>query len=76
VVKPRRAAPGHVDTAAARNLGLVYAPTAAGLYGLAALFLLGHKINRASHEDTLRRLAAASDLIAEGEPVGTTAEPT
>jgi GPH family glycoside/pentoside/hexuronide:cation symporter len=66
---PARAVPGKIDPAVVRHLGEFYVPTAAGLYGLAVLFLLGYKITRSGHEDTLRKLAAASDLIAEGEPV-------
>jgi len=71
---PARAVPGKVDPLVVRHLGEFYVPTAMGLYGLAVLFLLGYKISRSSHEDTLRKLAAASDLVAEGEPAGSIAE--
>jgi hypothetical protein len=43
-------------------------PTQIVLYGAATLLLLGYGISRASHHDTLRRLAAAADLASEGEP--------
>ena len=71
---PARAVPGAVDPAVVRHLGEFYVPTAIGLYGLAVLFLLGYKITRSGHEDTLRRLAAAADLVAEGEPAGSAGE--
>ncbi len=49
-------------------------PTQAVLYGLAVLFLTGYTITRAGHEESLRKLAAAADLAAEGEPAGSTGQ--
>jgi Na+/melibiose symporter-like transporter len=71
---PQHAQPGQVPAEVIRNLGLVYVPTLATLYALAAFFTLGYKITRASHEESLRKLAAAQNLREEGEPAGTTAK--
>lgn len=65
---PTGVAPGAVDAEVIRNLGLVYIPVQLVLYGVATLLLTGYGITRASHAETLRRLAAAADLVAEGEP--------
>jgi Na+/melibiose symporter-like transporter len=71
---PAHAKPGHVAPEVIRGLGLVYVPTQAVLYGVAVLFLTGYTITRASHEDSLRKLAAAADLAQEGEPPGSASE--
>ncbi|MDB5436083.1 MAG: sugar transporter [Phenylobacterium sp.] len=68
---PQHARPGYVDPQIVRNLGLVYAPTTVLLYGLALLCLTGYRITRQGHEDSLRKLAAAAELVAEGEPAAT-----
>ena len=47
-------------------------PTQIVLYGVATLLLLGYRITRSSHADTLRKLAAAADLATEGEPASST----
>lgn len=65
---PAGAKPGSVAPEIVRNLGLVYVPTQMVLYGVATLLLLGYGISRASHMETLRKLAAAADLAQEGEP--------
>jgi GPH family glycoside/pentoside/hexuronide:cation symporter len=65
---PAGAKPGTVDPEIIRHLGQIYVPTQIVLYGVATLLLLGYGISRASHQDTLRKLAAAADLVAEGEP--------
>lgn len=65
---PAGAKPGGVAAEVLRSLGVVYVPTQIVLYGLAALLLLGYGISRASHMETLRKLAAAADLAQEGEP--------
>ncbi|MEO8113582.1 MAG: MFS transporter [Phenylobacterium sp.] len=65
---PRGVAPGSVDPAIIRNLGLVYVPTQAVIYGTAVLLLVGYRISRSSHAETLRKLAAGADLVEEGEP--------
>ena len=72
---PQHARPGEVDPTIVRHLGLVYAPVTVGLYGLALLCLTGYRITRRSHEDSLRKLAAAAELLAEGEPAAMTGEP-
>ena len=69
---PTGAKPGTVDPEIIRHLGLVYVPTQILLYGTATLLLLGYGISRASHHDTLHKLAAAADLVGEGEPAGAT----
>jgi hypothetical protein len=38
------------------------------LYGVTVLLLIGFRITRARHAETLAKLAAAADLAAEGEP--------
>ena len=65
---PKGVKPGAIDPAILHSLGLVYVPTQMVLYGTATLLLLGYGISRASHHDTLRKLAAAADLTQEGEP--------
>jgi len=65
---PTGAKPGAVPDEIVRGLGLVYAPTQLVLYTTAALLLTGYGISRASHMETLRKLAAAADLAQEGEP--------
>ena len=67
---PTGAKPGSVPDEVVRGLGLVYAPTQIVLYTTAALLLMGYGISRASHMETLRKLAAAADLAQEGEPAG------
>ena len=56
-----------VDPQIVRALGLVYVPTQVVLYSAATVLLLGYGISRASHGETLRRLAAAADLVLEGD---------
>jgi len=70
---PTGAKPGAVDPEIVRNLGLVYIPTQIVLYGTATVLLLGYGISRASHAETLRKLAAAADLTQEGEPASAAA---
>ena len=72
---PQHARPGQVDPSVVRNLGLAYAPIAVILYGLALLCLTRYGITRQSHEDSLRRLAASAELVAEGEPASMTGDP-
>jgi glycoside/pentoside/hexuronide:cation symporter, GPH family len=70
---PQGVAPGSVPVDVIRDLGLVYIPVQAVLYGGAVLLLIGYRISRASHTETLRKLAAAADLAAEGEPAASRA---
>jgi GPH family glycoside/pentoside/hexuronide:cation symporter len=75
VAFPQNARPGEVPVEVIRHLGMVFVPTMIGLYVLAALFTSGYRITRASHEESLRRLAAAAELATgEGEPAGSTAK--
>lgn len=74
VAFPQGARPGHVDPAIIRHLGMVYVPTMVTLYVAAALITSGYRITRQTHEDSLRRLAAAAELVEEGEPAGSTAK--
>jgi Na+/melibiose symporter-like transporter len=71
---PAGARPGTVPHETVRALGLVYVPIQLVLYGSAVLLLTGYRISRASHAETLRKLAAAADLVAEGEPASAEAE--
>jgi Na+/melibiose symporter-like transporter len=61
---PAHAQPGHVPEGVIRHLGMVYLPLIFSLYGLALLFLLGYRITRASHQETLRLLAAEAEQLA------------
>jgi Na+/melibiose symporter-like transporter len=61
---PRKAQPGHVPPEVIRHLALVYVPTIFILYGLALTFLMGYRITRASHQETLERLAANAEQAA------------
>jgi Na+/melibiose symporter-like transporter len=71
---PEGAKPGTVPAETLRNLGLVYIPIQVVLYGLTLLLLIGYRISRASHAETLRKLAAAADLAVEGEPASVEAK--
>ena len=64
---PRKAQPGHVPPEVIRHLALVYLPTIFTLYGLALIFLMGYRITRASHQETLQRLAAEAELVKPAE---------
>ena len=56
---PRGVDPGAVDPAVIRMLGLVYVPVVGVLYVLAGVFLSYYRIDRATHEENLRRLAVS-----------------
>jgi GPH family glycoside/pentoside/hexuronide:cation symporter len=56
---PDHAVPGAVDPAILRNLVLVYTPLTLFLYVLMLAFLSTYRIDRATHEENLRRLAEA-----------------
>jgi Na+/melibiose symporter-like transporter len=70
---PTGAKPGTVEPEIVRNLGQVYIPVQIVLYGTATALLLGYGISRASHAQTLRKLAAAAGLTQEGEPASAAA---
>jgi glycoside/pentoside/hexuronide:cation symporter, GPH family len=71
---PSGVKPQDMPAEVVRNLGLVYVPTQLVLYGAATLLLLGYGISRASHMETLRKLAAAAQLASEGEPASSTSK--
>ncbi|MFI4976299.1 MAG: MFS transporter [Caulobacterales bacterium] len=56
--------PSSVPATVARNLALVYCPVMIGLYASAIILLTGYKITRATHQETLRQLAAESEEAA------------
>jgi Na+/melibiose symporter-like transporter len=56
--------PSSVPPEVLRNLALIYAPTAVGLYALSLALLFGYRIDRASHAETLRQLAAEAEEAA------------
>jgi Na+/melibiose symporter-like transporter len=60
---PAGAKPGQVPEAVIRHLGLVYVPTLIGLNLLGLVLLLGYGITRASHADTLTKLAAKAERV-------------
>jgi GPH family glycoside/pentoside/hexuronide:cation symporter len=53
---PARADPATLDPAIPRHLALVYFPTSFGLYCVALVCLSFYKIDRATHEENLRKL--------------------
>lgn len=55
---PQDARPGQVDPEIVRNLALAVMPTVTVLYGGALLLIGRYRINRETHADTLRQLAA------------------
>jgi Na+/melibiose symporter-like transporter len=61
---PRKAQPGQVPAEVIHHLALVYVPTIWTLYGLALTLLMGYRITRASHQETLQRLAAEAERVA------------
>jgi Na+/melibiose symporter-like transporter len=71
---PHGVKPDAVPADVVRALGLTYVPVQVALYGITVLLLTGYRISRRSHEETLRQLAAAADLAAEGEPPETQAD--
>lgn len=68
---PEGAKPGDVDPEIIHRLGLVYLPALGVLYAAAIFFVSLYSISRESHEESLRKLAAAAELAEEGEPPGT-----
>jgi GPH family glycoside/pentoside/hexuronide:cation symporter len=53
--------PATISPEVTRNLALVYAPTIIALHAVGLTLLLGYKINRASHQETLRQLATEAE---------------
>jgi glycoside/pentoside/hexuronide:cation symporter, GPH family len=58
---PQNAKPGEVAAEVVRDLGLVYTPMIVGLLLVSIGFIALYPINRAKHEDNLRRLASAAE---------------
>jgi Na+/melibiose symporter-like transporter len=54
---PTHAVPGQIDPAILRDLVLTYTPVISVLYLIMLAFLSTNRIDRATHEDNLRRLA-------------------
>lgn len=70
---PQGAKPDAVPPETVRALGLTYLPVQFALYGVTVLLLIGFRLSRATHAETLRKLAAAANLVEEGEPAASTA---
>jgi len=69
---PVHAAPATIDVVAphaVRNLVLIYMPLQITLWAIAILMVGGYRIDRATHEDNLRRLSQSA-LLAEVTPAG------
>jgi Na+/melibiose symporter-like transporter len=64
---PQNAVPGHVDPSIIRNLALVYLPAVVILYGLGIVVISRFPIDRAGHEENLRKLAAEAALVPASE---------
>jgi GPH family glycoside/pentoside/hexuronide:cation symporter len=60
---PAGAKPGLVPEAVIRHLGLVYVPTLIVLHLFGLALLLGYGITRASHTETLTKLAAKAERV-------------
>jgi GPH family glycoside/pentoside/hexuronide:cation symporter len=53
--------PATLSPEVTRNLALVYAPTIIALHAVGLSLLFGYRINRASHQETLRQLAGEAE---------------
>ena len=62
--------PATVPASVPRDLALIYCPTIIGLFLVACLLLLGYRITRESHRETLRQLMAEAEMVSEGEALG------
>ena len=67
---PAHAQPGHVPQDVLRHLGMLYLPTYLLPYLVAIGFLSAYRIDRATHQDNLRRLADAAALAEVAEEAG------
>ena len=56
--------PATVSPDVLRNLAMTYAPTIICLHAVGLSLLLGYRINRATHHETLRQLAAEAEEAA------------
>jgi len=69
---PVHASPATIDIVAphaVRNLVLIYMPLQITLWIIAILMVGGYRIDRATHEDNLKRLSQSA-LLAEASPAG------
>jgi hypothetical protein len=57
--------PDKVPQSVVRHLGEVYCPLIIGLQACAIALMLGYKITRKTHEETLVRLAAEAEAVRE-----------
>jgi Na+/melibiose symporter-like transporter len=57
---PAKADPATLDPSIPKHLALVYFPTVFGLYAVALVCISFYKIDRATHEENLRKLGKAS----------------
>ncbi|HEY8615623.1 MFS transporter [Phenylobacterium sp.] len=73
---PQGAQPGAVPQEILHRLGTIYVPVMAALYVIALTFLAGYRISRRSHEESLAKLAAATELAEVGEPAASSAKLT
>jgi Na+/melibiose symporter-like transporter len=53
--------PATISPEVTRNLALVYCPTIIALHAISLTLLLGYRINRATHDETLRQLTAETE---------------
>ena len=67
---PEGAKRGQVDPEIIHNMGLIYIPTVFVLYGLGIVTLSAFNIDKAKHEDNLRRLAELADEAGVDEEAG------
>jgi Na+/melibiose symporter-like transporter len=58
---PTGAKPGQLDPELLHRMGLIYIPTVTILYGIAIVCLSAFNIDKAKHEDNLRRLRETAD---------------
>jgi Na+/melibiose symporter-like transporter len=66
---PAKAQPGQVSEAVIRDLGVVYLAILAAMYGAAIFLMSQYRITREGHAETIRRLAAEAEHLAEpGSP--------
>lgn len=68
---PRGAVPGSIASKTLGELGLIYSVSTVALFAASAVLLLGYKITRASHTDTLallaeRKRSGTNDPLAHG----------
>jgi glycoside/pentoside/hexuronide:cation symporter, GPH family len=64
---PDNAVPGHVDPGVIRNMALVYLPSVVLLYGIGILIISRFPIDRADHEENLRKLVADAEYVPASE---------